>query len=85
MTEFWDHAFKDKQEMWGLEPAKSTTLTKNFFVEQKIKIQNKLARMAEIEQTHPIALDKSDLLAFLVGRVGSLLCHVNPKPPDLSG
>jgi len=71
--------------MWGLEPAKSTTLTKNFFVEQKIKIQNKLARMAEIEQTHPKALDKSDLLAFLVGRVGSLLCRVNPKPPDLSG
>ena len=37
MTEFWDQAFKNKQETWGLEPAKSTTLTKNFFVEQKIK------------------------------------------------
>ncbi|MFN3300513.1 MAG: class I SAM-dependent methyltransferase [Sediminibacterium sp.] len=37
MTEFWEEAFKDKQEMWGLEPAKSTVLTKDFFVEQKIK------------------------------------------------
>ena len=37
MTEFWEEAFKDKQEMWGLEPTKSTVLTKDFFVEQKIK------------------------------------------------
>jgi SAM-dependent methyltransferase len=37
MTEFWEEAFKDKQEMWGLEPAKSTVLTKDFFVEHKIK------------------------------------------------
>ena len=37
MTEFWEQAFKEKQEMWGLEPAKSTILTKNFFVEKKIK------------------------------------------------
>ena len=37
MAEFWEQAFKDKQEIWGLEPAKSTTLTKNFFIEQKIK------------------------------------------------
>ena len=37
MTEFWEEAFKDKQEMWGLEPAKSAVLTKDFFVEQKIK------------------------------------------------
>lgn len=37
MTEFWEEAFKDKQEMWGFEPAKSTVLTKDFFVEQKIK------------------------------------------------
>jgi SAM-dependent methyltransferase len=37
MTEFWEEAFKDKQEMWGLNPAKSTVLTKDFFVEQKIK------------------------------------------------
>ncbi len=37
MTEFWEQAFKDKQEMWGLEPAKSTVLTKDFFVEQGVK------------------------------------------------
>lgn len=37
MTEFWEQAFKDKQEMWGLEPAKSTVLTKNLFVEHKIQ------------------------------------------------
>jgi len=33
MTEFWEQAFKDKQEMWGLEPAKSTVSTMEFFVE----------------------------------------------------
>ena len=37
MTEFWEEAFKDKQEMWGLNPSKSTVLTKDFFVEQKKK------------------------------------------------
>lgn len=37
MTEFWEEAFKNKQEMWGLEPAKSTVLTKDFFVEHKVK------------------------------------------------
>lgn len=37
MTEFWEEAFKDKQEMWGLEPAKSTVLTKDFFVAHKVK------------------------------------------------
>ncbi len=37
MTEFWEEAFKDKQEMWGLNPAKSTVLTKHFFVDQKVK------------------------------------------------
>lgn len=37
MTEFWEEAFKEKQEMWGFEPAKSTVLAKDFFVEQKIK------------------------------------------------
>ena len=37
MAEFWEQAFKDKQEMWGLEPAKSTVLTKEFFVEHKVK------------------------------------------------
>lgn len=37
MTEFWEEAFKDKQEMWGFEPAKSAILAKDFFVEHKIK------------------------------------------------
>jgi hypothetical protein len=37
MTEFWEQAFKDKQEMWGLEPAKSAVFTKNYFVENKVK------------------------------------------------
>jgi SAM-dependent methyltransferase len=37
MAEFWEEAFKDKQEMWGLEPAKSTVLAKDFFVGHGIK------------------------------------------------
>ncbi len=37
MTEFWEEAYKDKQEMWGFEPAKSTVLAKNFFLEQKAR------------------------------------------------
>lgn len=37
MTEFWDEAFKEKQEMWGFKPAKSAILTKDFFIENKVK------------------------------------------------
>lgn len=37
MTEFWEDAFKDKQEMWGFKPAKSAVLTKDLFVENKVK------------------------------------------------
>ncbi|MGW8121892.1 class I SAM-dependent methyltransferase [Roseivirga echinicomitans] len=37
MTEFWEEAFKAMQEMWGFEPAKSTVLTNDFFVEHKVK------------------------------------------------
>lgn len=37
MAEFWEQAFKDKQEMWGLEPAKSTVLTNDLFVDHKVK------------------------------------------------
>ena len=37
MIEFWEKAFKDKQEMWGLEPAKSTLLAKDFFLEKGLK------------------------------------------------
>tara|TARA_A100000171_G_C2072202_1_gene115285 strand:- start:139 stop:741 length:603 start_codon:yes stop_codon:yes gene_type:complete len=37
MTEFWETAFNDKQEMWGMNPAKSVELTKNFFEEKSVK------------------------------------------------
>ncbi len=37
MIEFWEIAFKEKQEMWGFEPAKSAVLVKDIFVEHKIK------------------------------------------------
>jgi SAM-dependent methyltransferase len=37
MTAFWEEAFKDKQEMWGLQPARSAVLTKDFFVANKVK------------------------------------------------
>lgn len=37
MAEFWETAFNDKQEMWGMNPAKSAELTKNFFIEKSLK------------------------------------------------
>lgn len=37
MPEFWEQAFQDKQEMWGLEPAQSAQLTKDFFLQQNIR------------------------------------------------
>lgn len=37
MTEFWEEEFKEKQEMWGFQPAKSTLLVNNFFIEQNVK------------------------------------------------
>lgn len=37
MSEFWEEAFKDKQEMWGFEPAKSTLLTNDYFIKQGVK------------------------------------------------
>jgi SAM-dependent methyltransferase len=37
MNDFWEKAFKEKQEMWGLYPAKSTVLTNNFFVKNGVK------------------------------------------------
>jgi len=37
MIEFWEEAFKDKQEMWGFQPAKSAVLAKDFFVKKAIK------------------------------------------------
>lgn len=36
MTDFWETAFNDKQEMWGMNPAKSAELTKNFFLEKSL-------------------------------------------------
>ncbi|TVZ15632.1 class I SAM-dependent methyltransferase [Maribacter sp. MAR_2009_72] len=37
MTAFWETAFKNKKELWGMNPAKSAELTKDFFVENEIK------------------------------------------------
>jgi 2-polyprenyl-3-methyl-5-hydroxy-6-metoxy-1,4-benzoquinol methylase len=37
MAEFWEEAFKDKQEMWGLQPALSAVLARDFFIEQGVK------------------------------------------------
>ena len=37
MNEFWEEAFKEKQKMWGSEPAKSTILANDFFVQNKVK------------------------------------------------
>lgn len=37
MTEFWETAFNDKQELWGMNPSQSAEFTKNFFVENTIK------------------------------------------------
>lgn len=35
--EFWESNFMERQEMWGLEPAKSAVLAKDFFVERSVK------------------------------------------------
>ncbi len=37
MTEFWDEAFKDKQEMWGFEPANAAVQAKDFFIQNGVK------------------------------------------------
>lgn len=37
MTEFWEASFIEKQTMWGLEPSDSAILTKDFFLEKKVK------------------------------------------------
>lgn len=37
MPEFWDEAFKDKQEMWGWEPSKSAQVVFELFKKQGIK------------------------------------------------
>ncbi|MCM3761268.1 class I SAM-dependent methyltransferase [Alkalihalobacillus oceani] len=35
--EFWESSFIEKQTMWGLEPADSAILAKDFFLERKVK------------------------------------------------
>ncbi len=37
MAEFWEDNFIDKQEMWGLEAAKSAFVTRDFFIEKNLK------------------------------------------------
>lgn len=37
MPEFWEASFIEKQMMWGLEPADSAILAKDFFLEKKVK------------------------------------------------
>lgn len=37
MTEFWEAAFIEKQEMWGFEPADSAIAAKDLFLENGIK------------------------------------------------
>ena len=35
--EFWEASFREKQEMWGFEPAKLAVVSKDFFVRQGVK------------------------------------------------
>lgn len=37
MTEFWEAAFIEKQEMWGFEPADSAIAAKDLFLEKGVK------------------------------------------------
>jgi 2-polyprenyl-3-methyl-5-hydroxy-6-metoxy-1,4-benzoquinol methylase len=37
MTEFWESSFIENQMMWGFEPSDSAILTKDFFIEKKVK------------------------------------------------
>ncbi|MGP1992919.1 class I SAM-dependent methyltransferase [Zobellia laminariae] len=37
MTEFWEGNFSEKQELWGLKPAKSAIIAKDFFIQEKVK------------------------------------------------
>ena len=36
MTDFWEETFKNKLEVWGFEPSKSTLIVNDFFVENKV-------------------------------------------------
>jgi len=37
MADFWETAFNNKQEMWGMNPATSAELTRDFFLEKNMK------------------------------------------------
>lgn len=37
MSDFWEKAFNEKQEMWGFEPAISTVLANDIFVNHSVK------------------------------------------------
>lgn len=37
MAEFWEESFVSKREMWGLEPATSAVIAKDFFEEKSLK------------------------------------------------
>jgi len=37
MTDFWENNFKEKQTMWGFEPAESAIMVKDFFIKEGIK------------------------------------------------
>ncbi|MCM0650051.1 class I SAM-dependent methyltransferase [Clostridium swellfunianum] len=37
MAEFWESSFIENQMMWGFDPADSAILTKDFFLEKKVK------------------------------------------------
>ncbi|MGE7758426.1 class I SAM-dependent methyltransferase [Peribacillus sp. NPDC097895] len=37
MTEFWESSFIENRMMWGFEPSDSAILTKDFFLENKVK------------------------------------------------
>jgi len=37
MTDFWDNIFKEKQTLWGFEPAESAIVVNDFFVEKNLK------------------------------------------------
>lgn len=37
MAEFWETSFIENQMMWGYEPSDSAILTKDFFLEKKVK------------------------------------------------
>ncbi len=37
MTSFWENAFSEKKEMWGMEPAVSAVITRDFFSKESVK------------------------------------------------